>query len=453
MNHRVVRARFPVKVAWLMLFSFQVIQYFIGRSGIVVSDSVYAAEVMIFVFFTLFSTRAVKGVFASLFFLFSASFYLFICGRFIAIFLGYDSGEGAFDLNWMTSYVASQDIRGSSFLYLSSFICLYNIGYFLFVFERNYETDDREVNIYIVSLLIIVFSLLQIYSGLSAVVSAFKGGYESIYAAQAGEYSAGAATISILFYVSISLAFTTKSSLTRRVAIVLLIASSIISLIAGTRGGFISVLMLLVWLYGRNNSISARKIATIFVLMGLVLEVVMQFSARTSGHDDLNIAEIPLYFVYSQGVSLGVFAFSQTVSAFPLTAYIQSLMPGALFILKSFSGAVELHNANFLNYLSWTASPSGYAAGFGLGWTLLSDLYVYSFGFFPVFAIFSLLCGLGVRWLDDRGRMSGVWTAVCVGLSLKLFMLPRSSISTVFSFLVYFYILYMIVRILGRRSG
>ncbi|WP_343666654.1 O-antigen polysaccharide polymerase Wzy [Paraburkholderia tropica] len=440
-----------IKYCWLLAVAFQFIQYLACRGGLEISDKFYALEILSFIFLTLRSAKYARRGYSSILFLFSASFYLFICGRFIALLIGFEADEGVFDLNWMASFRADEAARVSAFLYLSTFVCLLNFSYLSARFDAPRDDCSKSTNVWLILFFMVVFGSIQIVNGLGTVASALKGGYESIYASQAGEYAAGRATLSILFYVSISLAFTTNVRWIQRGAIALLLVSSIMTLVAGARGGFVSVLMLMIWLYGRKREVNVKKILIAFLTIGISLEIVMQFSARASGHSDLNILDIPAYFIYSQGVSLGVFSFSQSISELPLAAYMQSLFPGVLFVLSGISGSVNLHEANFQNYISWIADPIKYQAGFGLGWTLLSDIYVYSFGIFPIFAVFSLMCGLGIRWLDDNEMRSKLWHAVCIGLLMKIFMLPRSSISTVISFLVYFFILYVVVSFLRRR--
>ncbi|WP_310731364.1 O-antigen polysaccharide polymerase Wzy [Burkholderia pseudomultivorans] len=429
-----------------------VAQYLLCLAGLEISDFGYSVEIVIMIILTGFSVRAIGGNYASLYLLFSSSFFLFICGRFIALFLGYESDEGAFDLNWMTSYVANESARNMTFLYLALFVCSFNFFYFVRDYAHGFKGGVLKVNVPLIFLFVILFSIIQIARSAGTLIVALQKGYEAIYTSQAGEYSAGSATLSIFFFVSVSLAFTTDRKWLRRLAIGLLILSAVLSLMAGARGGFVSMLLLLIWLYGRNRSVNFKKVLLFFLCVGGGLALAMQFSARGGGHENLSAVQVPLAFIYSQGVSLGVFSYSQTISAFPLPAYFQSLFPGALFFLNLASNGVNLHDANFQNFLSWTADPGKYELGFGLGWTLLSDLYVYSEGFLPIFIIFSGLCGAGLRWLDDRSLTSSMWAAVCVGLSSKLFMLPRSSISTIISFMVYFVIFYVLVRLGGGRG-
>lgn len=450
MKYRISHSSAMLATIWIGLTISASLQYVLFRAGFSVSDFGFSIEFVFLLAVSIFSTYIAKVSFTSLFFLTVSSFSLFIGGRFIANILGYDSGEGVFDLHWMASYVASEEIRNSTFLYVATFFCIFNLGYFIFRPKNSTRKYSPKINPLVSFMLLLVFGCIECTRLIGVFASAFSAGYASIYSSQAGEYSAGAATLSILFYVAVSLAFVSGKTFLKLTALGLLFLTSALSLAAGVRGGFVASVLLFLWLYGRNHKISLKKLAISFLLIGACLAAALKFSARYSDDTGISMMQLPLSFIYSQGVSLGVFSYTQTFDAFPTTAYIQSLLPGALFFIEIFSGKVVLHDANFQNFISWSANPSRYASGNGLGWTLLSDFYVYSFGLFPLYIALAFFSGCAMRFLDSSSRSPGVWMALCVGLSLKLFMLPRSSISTVISFAFYFLILYSIARIFSK---
>ena len=98
-------------------------------------------------------------------------------------------------------------------------------------------------------------------------------------------------------------------------------------------------------------------------------------------------------------------------------------------------------------------NPSLFNEGFGLGWTVLSDLYLLSCQGNPIlFVILSLLVGVMLALLDNLSAKYSFYLFISVFIFMKCMILPRSSLAAVIPLFCYGYVLYFVMKkLLNRR--
>ncbi|ALE23948.1 hypothetical protein AOB99_00300 [Proteus mirabilis] len=95
-------------------------------------------------------------------------------------------------------------------------------------------------------------------------------------------------------------------------------------------------------------------------------------------------------FIYKQGVTLGVISYSiSDFQNFPIMAYVNSLIPGATRIYSLFiDNQLSLPDLGFGPFVSHTANNVMFQEGYGLGWSILLNLYLFSFNNPLIFIFF-----------------------------------------------------------------
>jgi hypothetical protein len=444
----------PALWVWLFLLVGASCQYLLGLGGYIVADTTYAGEIWLLLAAAIFAARSQRGSYVSLFFIFQICTFLFLGGRLFALSLGFDIDGGAFDLDFMANYIATPEIKNSTFYYVVLLIVGTNIGYCTSLFKSAKMSDRTVLDWRLVLVLVVLLAIPSLVGLKERVISAFMNGYESTYASQSADYSAGGNAFQAAFSAAIALCFATRKRLVIVLAILLMVVQSIAGLAIGGRGQFLTIMATFLWLYGRNRKVNLLKLAGVFVLLGVATNVLLGFSARATGLVSHGILDGLVNSLNEQGVSLGVFAYSLNVSHYPISAYFQELIPGTSVFASILTGQpLKATDLSFAAYLSSVANVHRFNMGNGLGWSMAGDIYLFSMGIVPIYFLLCFAFGRFLSFLDTKAGESTYWFALALALAPRIFFLPRSSFAGVIPFLPYFMVAFWLVKRLGTTRA
>ncbi|EPH7196094.1 O-antigen polysaccharide polymerase Wzy [Proteus mirabilis] len=386
----------------------------------------------------------------SLLFLFNISQYLFIGGRIITFpFLEHELNS-PFDLEFMTNFYSSTNnsIYVYSIIFLFNF--LINLFYF-FIKINNNKKNTIWLNILVCPIFffyILLFLLLSI-SEFNLYLKTKDLGYLARYSYQSEQYSSGNSTLLILFYTFLGLLFCFRNKKIIIFSYLLLLIYSFIIILGGQRGPFISAIMMGIWLYGINKNISLKKLMSLFFLLFLFL-IIMGISSRGVNGDINNYVYLLEMFIYKQGVTLGVISYSiSDFQNFPIMAYVNSLIPGATRIYSLFiDNQLSLPDLGFGPFVSHTANNVMFQEGYGLGWSILLNLYLFSFNNPLIFIFFCFLFSYFLNKLDNC-FYHDYWFGLSGTLATKIVFSPRDDLKNIIHFAIFFTIAYFLLKIIN----
>ena len=388
------------------------------------------------------------------FFLFMATFiFLFIGGRFWAELVMPDE----FILrrgNFFNEHYIRDSLWKQSLTFILLFLHLSTCGYLLYARKHKGQpywsikrTDMMSIDI----VLLLMFCILApptLYDVFNKLTTAAGGnGYLSIYQEQSEKVSAGSGLIASILYVFVGIALVYGKRSTKILYLTLISIKALVFILIGQRAKFGSMLLFLLWYFLRNKKVNIVKIGIFAGIALLVLVGVASLSIRQIGATD---SVSPLHamckFFYQQGVSLTTFTSSQEIESYPILPYFVSFIPG-IASLTSLVTPLSGEEASFANYLACTLSPELFASGHGLGWTLLSDLYLYSGRTYTGFAVLSILFGLGCSLIEDRSRTSALASVIVTSVLMNFTFLPRAGLYTIIPLMVWVTAIYIVLII------
>ena len=385
--------------------------------------------------------------------------FLFIGGRFWAKLIDdkYIIQSGTF----FEPEILSNELWYKTLILLLLFLYGAVIGYSLWRDKSNIKSeihlrnDTRNISINrnekINKVLKNLFYILAIYTiceSVSSFMIAFSGGgYLSLYAGQSKSYTTGGSLAQTILYALFGIAMAIGSKQNKIRYIFLFTIQSLITIAIGSRGSLGALLLFFLWLYAQNKPIRLSKIILLGCLALFLLLFLASISIRAAGQGpNDNIHEILSLFFYQQGISLAVFAQSMDID-YPIIPYFQSFIPGFSALYSIISGQM-LHgyDVSFNTYLAYYLNPELFYEGYGLGWTLMSDIYCFSQGWYIPFFMLSIGFGYISRYLEERRNSSNIVAAIYYSIFLRYLILPRASVSTIAPLAVYVIIVYFTLK-------
>ena len=383
--------------------------------------------------------------------------FLFIGGRFWGILLGSEQPL------WVGTFFYEDYLnierRTNLLIYLLAFIYSMIMGYVVCYKSYIYNKRDfnqieiREKINYILGVIFWVIAPFILYRSVHQFLLAFRGGgYLSLYFdAQNSDYSSGLfqTIISVLF--GYAMVFGDRN--VKRNYIFLFFISAIIMLLIGGRGAFGSIMLFSLWLYSQYHKVNLQRLAMYgFVALCLLL-FIFQYSIRNADSTiNINVFELLSAFFYSQGVSLFVFECS-TWFSYPYIPYIQVFIPGSAMAYSLISGIdLQMSDVSFADSLANQLNPQLYYQGYGLGWTLMSDVYVFSGGFLVLFILLSSVLGFLLGWIECKSKESSICKVIIFVIFLKLMILPRGAIVSVSILSIYSFLFYILFIAYCRKK-
>ncbi|HEQ1859762.1 TPA: O-antigen polysaccharide polymerase Wzy [Providencia alcalifaciens] len=385
--------------------------------------------------------------------LFIISFLVFIGGRFIAYIL-----DGSFELyrmDFFISYVLTEKEALNLMTYVILGIIFIDLGYKLF-FVSGATFSNIKINhswLMSFSLFALLLSPLFIIELLMNIKGAISGGYLSSKLWQASTYSLPLSSFAQTIF-GIAFGYSMVSGYKKKYFLAIFIFTVIASLIIGARGPIITAIFLYLWARGNNGNkkINIIKIFSLFFLLLILVSYFIQiYSFRSNSQElEMNFIKFISEFFYSQGISLMVFDASMKITDYPILAYLQSIIPGSSAIASLFL-PVEYYMTGFHHYMAKTLDSNLFNEGFGLDWTLLSDFYVFGAENIIGFSILAFLFGALFSLLQNSTKYD-FWLILLYALFTRLIFLPRSTLSIIIPFIIYFiFFVYLIPKLKKER--
>ncbi len=424
------------------------------------SDGFYSYGYVVLAVFSLASIWKIGKRKVSMFFLFMLTVNLFLGGRFWAYL--FDSSLDVFETTFFYSYTIDGKSRASDMIFLYSFIFFSTIGYKLGI-KRNAKVRlepkvSRAVERNIGRLLEIIFPIvliLVVYSSIGSVIENFKSGsygfgdYNSD--AVGGGYLRKFAQMSLSIFLSLSVVYCEKKWRNRY--LMLYTFMSVCIVLGGSRASLGTLIFFLLWVYSIDHKVSLKKIA-LYGSIGLVLFfVAFSFSVRAAQSGfSLDSNKLALGLLYEQGGSIAVFDLSTRVKDYPVLPYFQTIIVGSSLIYRLFTGAVLYpKDISFSGHMCYSINPDRYMSGAGLGWTIMSDIYLFSGRNVFFFCLLSLLLAYSMAILDTWRRKSKFFLYVASAMLPGILMMPRGTLSAYFPMIFYVYIYFFIFVIISKR--
>lgn len=414
----------------------------------VLTDTQYAILFASYSVYSLYYIWEVKKL-SPFFIMMALSNVLFIGGRFWGILLNpvLTLQEGTF---FDYTIISSQHMKESLY-YVLIFIFFASWGYKSCRIagdeECVTETEYNESADVFMRRIWWVVCALAMYGQIKAFMLALsQGSYISMYLAQGQDYSAGGALGKILLYISLGLSLTYTSDSTKKRYLLLFLAYSLINILIGGRGVFGALLMFFIWYYSLSHKINIVKLGILASLALAFLLWVFSFSIRQADAEEyLSLNEAISIFLHSQGISFAVFDRSRDFLDYPTLAYIQSIVPGSSTIYSMFSGvSLKPQDVSFASYMSYNLNPFLFVSGFGLGWTLLGDLYLFGGRTYLGMALLSFIFGFACSFIERKSSSSTFCKVLVYSIFMRFVLLPRAGLNTIIPFMIYVYVIHSI---------
>lgn len=389
--------------------------------------------------------------------LFYLTFGLFIGGRFWANVLGYDGDIWSPTIFY--SYSVSHDCRVELLQQVIGFMCFSLVGYSLSKIHSRKESHCFDFHLSRVSIesirlilkrFYIFFLIYIIFTNVSKLLSSLDGGYLSLYAGkQSSKYVSGGSIIDALLSVFLGIAMGYGNMKCRRNYLILMVITSFFMIIIGARSHFGAMLLVLLWLYAQYHKVNLKQ--TLLLCLGCMTSLLFIFftmSLRTSSSDPqfIDSWNIFLTFIYDQGSSLMVFDVSKMIDSYPILPYFTRFLPGITGLISLLTGnSYYPYETSFADYMCYQLNPQLFLSGQGLGWSLLSDIYLFSFRSFFLFLILSMGWGFLIGKLEYWAEYSTFFKSYMYIIITGLLMVPRSSIAGIFPYIFYLFSTLLII--------
>lgn len=378
-------------------------------------------------------------------FFFMATFtFLFIGGRFWAELILPDTLSMRRG-NFFDEALIGRVLWRRSLTYILTFLHYAAITYINYKRKNTYRSIicyERTERLRIDRILTAVLCLLTpfvLYDAGVKFLTAFTSadGYLSLYIQQTARIIPGSGIVSSLLYVFFGIAIVYGNKRIKLAYILLMFIKSFVFIIIGQRIKFGAILLFLLWFVMRGKKVSALRICTYAGGGVLLLMLLAALSLRESnGTQHFDSFRMLAKFFYNQGVSLTTFIFSQKIEHYPFLPFLVSFFPGVASIASLFT-TVPPQEASFAAYLAYSTNPELYYEGHGLGWTLLSDLYLYAGRKFQFFALFSVFFGYICARLEDLSKSDPFVAVIVCTVFLNFTCLPRAGLYTILPLMVW----------------
>jgi len=426
-------------ISFVLVFVYFIYIYaslFIGNDVTHVYVSILAVTTLVFVFFL---CKFNKVKINSIIIFFYISFMFFIFGRFIAVFLSLIVGmENEFvgsltellQVTWMTSFSPNQQDQLRLVLLVHSFLIFMTFGYILPFQKKIHEYNNGyKVSVKTILLLKCLFLILCFINGaliISAIISTISGGYFSLYQSQMG--GGTTAIVGLMYYFCFAALVVFEKNNKKYLLIYLVMA--ILSGLTGARGGLVTSLLTLVYVYylAGDKKISLIKLIISGFLCYFFMTFIFSFSARADNlSTDSDILSIFLHFFYSQGISLSVVGYISFADLmYPTQSLLQSFIPMASRIFLLFYPNEPYYHSSITTFISHSANPAMFFNGAGLGSSIIGELYVLSGKFFIVFSFLSFLFGFGLRKIELKSLSNVKARVFIIAMFPILLFSPRN---------------------------
>lgn len=351
-------------------------------------------------------------------------------------------------------FILDYCLSDSQILYLNLILYL-NIFIFTLPFlfggkSKNIIIDTcySSVNIKFLILFQVLLISYYSYSSYSSVMLSLSSGYMALFSQQAEAYET---PVAILVYSLILVIFSMllNSGSNKHKALIncmffYFIFIMLLGILTGSRTSFLTALFMLGYYFFKD--VRFTIVRTIFITIATFLIIYsINIIAAISGARDFEENKILVQIsdtLFGQGVTLMVFDSSMHINNYPFLGFLKTLVPG-IQVFYSFFDVNQRYLFDFSSYLVYSNNRLMYLEGFGLGWSVFSDFYVFSFGFIPLYLFFIYIFSYLLRRVQS---LQGNWAhGVLFILATQLFTLNRSSISLIILMLILYCVMTIVV--------
>lgn len=408
-------------------------------------SSIFLIVNFVLVFFIVNINNRIKG-FMNLQSFFLFGFLLFFLGRFLALILDKTIYSDIFCMDFIFYYCESP----SNINYLMLVLNLILISYALAFIKKpkEYHTQATEpiiskkriLIIYVVTLSSLIF---VIHALINTVMLAITEGYMALYINQGESYQTPyALVINTIAVAGMAIMYSVKDNikpLPFNIIFIIFILTLLASILTGSRSGFVSSLLLIMWHFFKNKDMSIIKyilLALLFILVMYSIDIIASISgARPVDQTNSSLIQGVSGILFGQGTTLMIFNSSMNVENYPLLGYIKTILPGIQVLFPPF-GINERYEFDWSSYMTYRENRTAYNEGFGLGWSIFSDLYILSFKFLPIFCLMIYFFGRFTLYVNSANSIfkKGL-LFICI---ISFFGLSRNSVSPlIFTIIVY----------------
>ena len=393
---------------------------------------------------------------------FLIGFGLLILGRFIGYVVypeKYDFYE-LFCFDFFFSYCLTNIESINIIFFFNLSLLVFCLGYVFSVSQnvgnnKSPKIIDKKISKSSIKLFLIPISYLLLiilfYNLLNTIKLALSGGYMALYASQAEAYQTPFTLIINSTLIAILAILFTNTSQKKpishfKIVFYLLILLGLISILSGSRNGFIGALFVLLWHLFYDKKVS-KLYYSVVIFFGLIVIASTNYlsdllEVRGAGVESNMRASISDAF-YSQGGTFLIVNEALKIDNPPLLGYLKTLLPGIQILFTSF-GVTERYKFDWSSNLAYKLDKILYQEGFGLGWSVFADLYFLAFGILPLYLIMLFFWGKWLNILDSK--QSQFIKAASFIFVFYVFALPRNSISPVLFTLLIYLILVSLLR-------
>ncbi|MFW2006904.1 O-antigen polymerase [Acinetobacter baumannii] len=380
-------------------------------------------------------------------------FSVLILGRFIAVLLDKSYLQQLFCINFIFYYCSTSDEILRLFLYLHSILISFSVGFILL--PKNKKSEN--LNIFIEPRRILILFILGLFSTIYLIFENFgkillvlQSGYLALYDGQSEEYETPISlVINSLAISCLALLYSMKKNNVKvgkyfYILFCLFLFKLMMAIGTGSRSHFIAGIILLIWYIFHEKKLNFKHYIFLyltFVITALGVNSLAALSGvRAVDNIERGFLEKITFIFYNQGTSLMVFDISLRYTDYPILGYLKVALPG-IQVLYGFFGVNERKDFNWSSYVVYNENMAAYFNGNGLGWSLYSDFYAFSFG--SIFA-FCFLVFLFARLIVKLTYNNNLY---CSGIVLILvstfFTINRASISGLIFILIIYSFLYL----------
>lgn len=312
------------------------------KLSLVLNDFYWSCIFVLFISVIYFFRYVNKVNIVNIYSLFFITTLLFLGGRFLSIFFGYDKAS-LFEIDFFTYHKLNNYESSMLFYWLMLGLFSLEIGFYtsrIILKERDYKYIKLHNNKVVLYLLLCIFYILILQQLVYSFQLVLSGGYLALYANQAEltnyTYSF-TALVETLSLASLGIYLSQDNRKFRNLFIILLILINVSSVIMGARSGFSAFIIFLIWYfydYG-NKKANPLKVISYGILLLIFLSVLVKFiSLRDLNSEATSVIDQILEFLYSQGITLMVFNESMGVENYPINAYFQNFIAGFSFFTQ-----------------------------------------------------------------------------------------------------------------------
>ncbi|MFQ2652955.1 O-antigen polysaccharide polymerase Wzy [Aeromonas caviae] len=383
---------------------------------------------------------------------------IFIYGRVISYVI--DKYYNYYDVTMFVSTII-KPVEAKALLSMSSMVLsgvYFGYSFCSSVFERKNIKQQLKSKIKIpaktISFIILCMMLPYILTG---VISTINGGYLSFYMENIRLQESGsiipslysfAITLTVIF-----LSFSIHSEDNNRINVYLflLFINALLLTIVGQRGPIISFVLFYLWY--RNSYVKEVGVAKFLIFSAVCIilsQALLFFRADFTAGSETPISMLAK-FMYQQGVTLHTIFFTKYIDNYPVYLKMQSFIPGSVQLYSLFNPDEVIYGSSSA-LLSSSLNSSLFEAGYGVGWSIFSDLLLISDREPILIILFSMAFGGLIFVSDIKSKRNVFITSIGVILAYRIGFLPRAGLNGVFPLIIYSFILIIFFGLLKKAS-